>query len=137
MIPGVEAPMTKRSLSSRMPINSGILLVSTINSGLVRPDRSCTRRSVPPASGLANPAAPARILTASSTLVGAAKFTVGMFAPESAHTFSRAAQEDGTAQTSRLHYHLMAREQLCSNVSGMERNPGNEDSHDEPWVEVR
>src|SRR5262245_49908744 len=82
MVPGVEAPMTKRPLSSRIPISPGILLVSTINSGLTRPDRSCTSRSVPPASTLAAPEAPARILTASSTLVGAAKLRLGMFAPE-------------------------------------------------------
>src|SRR5439155_1245924 len=67
MTPGVDAPMTKRSLSSRMPISSGILLVSTIKSGRTRPDRNCTSRSVPPASTLAIPEAPARIFAAATT----------------------------------------------------------------------
>ena len=74
--------MTNRPASSRMPIISGIRLVSTITSGRVRPERSCTRRSVPPASTLAMPELPAKILTASSTVVGAVKLKVGMFAPE-------------------------------------------------------
>src|SRR6266446_3635165 len=91
--------MTKRPLSSRIPISPGILLVSTIKSGLTRPDRNCTSRSVPPASTLATPEAPARILTASSTLVGAAKLRLGMFAPEIARALWRADPYAGTAQS--------------------------------------
>src|SRR5262245_23136811 len=106
--------MTKRSLSSRMPISPGILLVSTIKSGLTRPDRNCTSRSVPPASTLAIPGAPARILTASSTLVGAAKLKLGMFAPEYAR-----AHLNGPAKMSAPHWPLVTppspwREELCS-----------------------
>ena len=82
MVPGVAAPMTNWFASSRMPIIPGIRFVSTINSGRVRPDRSCTSKSVPPASTLAMPELPAKILTASSTLVGAEKLKLGMFAPD-------------------------------------------------------
>jgi hypothetical protein len=71
MTPGVAAPMTKKPSSSRMPIMPGIRLVSTISSGFSRPLRSCTSRSVPPDITFARPLAPAKILTASSTLVGA------------------------------------------------------------------
>ena len=38
--PEVAAPMTKPPSSSRMPEMPGIFLVSTISSGLARPDRS-------------------------------------------------------------------------------------------------
>src|SRR5208282_6709572 len=123
--------MTKWAPSSRMPIIPGILLVSTINSGFIRPDRSCTSRSVPPASTLAMPEAPAKILTASSTLVGAAKLRLGMFAPEFAGTFRRANRNVGTAHLG-LHYHPLRREALCSNASnrrakelsgGLDENP--------------
>src|SRR6516162_1138052 len=129
MTPGVEAPITKRSLSSRMPISPGILLVSTISSGLVRPDRSCTSRSVPPASTLAIPEAPAKTLTASSTLVGAAKLRLGMFAPENrAGTQKRADRMSGRTAPG-LHHDPPRREELCSNASGTLRNPANDDSH--------
>src|SRR5437899_3350910 len=117
MTPGVDAPMTKRSLSSRMPISSGILLVSTIKSGRTRPDRNCTSRSVPPASTLAIPEAPARILTASSTLVGAAKLRLGMFAPEIARAHSGGPIHMPAPHNLGLHYHPLRREELCSNAS--------------------
>jgi hypothetical protein len=69
--------MTKRSHSSRTPIIPGILFVSMMISGRIRPVRSYTNRSVLPAKGLARPSAPAR-----STLVGAVKLEVGTFAPD-------------------------------------------------------
>ena len=50
----------------------GIFLVSTIRSGFSRPDRICTKRSVPPDRTFARPEAPANSLTASSTVEGAA-----------------------------------------------------------------
>src|SRR5882724_6034968 len=109
--------MTKRPLSSRIPISPGILLVSTIKSGLTRPDRNCTSRSVPPASTLATPEAPARILTASSTLVGAAKLKLGMFAPEIARAWFRGPRGNNGTAHSGLHYHPLRREELCSNAS--------------------
>ena len=70
--PGVAAPTTKPPPSSRMPMMPGIFLVSTIRSGFSRPDRICTRRSVPPDRTFARPEAPANSLTASSTVEGAA-----------------------------------------------------------------
>src|SRR5438132_8700961 len=109
--------MTKRPLSSRIPISPGILLVSTIKSGLTRPDRNCTSRSVPPASTLATPEAPARILTASSTLVGAAKLRLGMFAPEIARAHSGGPIHMPAPHNPGLHYHPLRREELCSNAS--------------------
>src|SRR5271165_6298636 len=117
MTPGVEPPMTKPSAVSRMPISSGILFVSTISSGRVRPDRSCTKRSVPPASTLAIPEAPAKILTASSTLVGAAKLRLGMFAPEIARAQFRGPRGMTALRSLGLHYHPLRREELCSNAS--------------------
>src|SRR5438445_5995962 len=109
--------MTKRSPSSRIPISPGILLVSTIKSGLTRPDRSCTSRSVPPASILAVPDAPARILTASSTVVGAAKFTLGIFAPEFALAHFCGPSRMRAPHNPGLHYHPPRREELVSNGS--------------------
>src|SRR6516225_2387289 len=135
MTPGVEPPMTKPSAVSRMPISSGILFVSTISSGRVRPDRSCTKRSVPPASTLAIPEAPAKISTASSTLVGAAKLRLGMFAPEFARAHSggpkcrrRAALAYTTIPCGVKNYVGMP--------PGAPRNPDNDDSHTRPatWV---
>src|SRR5262245_22461015 len=129
--------MTKRSLSSRMPISPGILLVSTIKSGLTRPDRNCTSRSVPPASTLATPEAPVRILTASSTLVGAAKLRLGMFAPEiaRAHTGGPTPYA-GTASI--LAYTTIPRgvNNYVGMPPGAARNPDNDDSHTRPatWV---
>ena len=55
--------------------------MSTIASGRIRPERNCTKRSVPPDSGLAKPGLPASIRTASSTVVGAVKLKLGMLAP--------------------------------------------------------
>ena len=78
MTPGVAPPITKLSPVSRMPIRSGILLMSTITSGRIRPDRICTNRSVPPANGFAKPGARARALIASSTVVGAVKLKLGI-----------------------------------------------------------
>src|SRR4029077_1596543 len=91
---------------------------STIMSGRTRPDRNCTSRSVPPASTLAVPEAPARILTASSTLVGAAKLRLGMFTPEFARAHLRGPRTCRCRITLGLHYHPPWREELCSNPSG-------------------
>src|ERR1700730_144342 len=130
MTPGVEAPMTKRSLSSRIPISPGILLVSTIKSGLTRPDRSCTNRSVPPASTLAIPEAPARILTASSTLVGAAKLRLGMFAPEIAQAHSGGPIHMPAPHNLGLHYHPPRRDQLSSKATSSQTLRCNALMHD-------
>src|SRR6516162_5814483 len=112
-----------------MPISSGILFVSTIRSGRVRPDRSCTKRSVPPASTLAMPEAPAKILTASSTLVGAAKLKLGMFAPE----FARAQFSGPTKCRHRTALAYTTSPRGVNNYVRMPprrpRNPHTDDSH--------
>src|SRR5579875_2093483 len=81
MTPGVAAPITNLSVSSRTPIRPGMRFKSTIVSGRIRPERNCTKRSVPPDSGLAKPALAVSARTASSTVVGAVKLTLGMSAP--------------------------------------------------------
>ena len=53
MTPGVAAPITKKSPSSRIPMIPGMRLVSTISSGFSRPLFSWTNRSVPPDKTLA------------------------------------------------------------------------------------
>ena len=69
---GVAAPMVKLpSAFWVMPMMPGICLVSTISSGLMRPERSWTSRSVPPDMTRVGPVAAASSLTASLTVVGA------------------------------------------------------------------
>src|SRR5215470_15939270 len=107
MTPGVAAPTTKLSPSSRMPIMPGIRFASTITSGRTRPDFSWTRRSVPPDSTFATPPLAANALTASSIDVGAVKLTLGMFAPgKDALAARRHRAKGGPARHgSGLHYH--------------------------------
>ncbi len=69
--PGVAAPMTKLSPSRRTPMTPGTRLRSTIVAGFTRPLRSCTIRSVPPASARAAAPPAASALAAASALSGA------------------------------------------------------------------
>ena len=69
--PGAAAPTRNPPPSSRTARSSGMCLRSTTISGEIILDRSCTMRSVPPASGLAFPPASASRAAAASTVSGA------------------------------------------------------------------
>jgi ribosome-associated protein len=85
---------------------------------LTRPDRICTKRSVPPDNTFANPEAPAKMLTASSTVVGDAKLTLGMFAPYKI-ALARPFAPDGSraVHVTGLHHHGQRREVLISGMT--------------------
>src|SRR5580658_8491008 len=97
-MPGVAAPITKPPFTSRMPIIPGMRLVSTINSGLVRPLFICTSRSVPPDNGLARPEVAASILTASLTVVGEANVSPGIVTPDFERLAGRVAHRDALVE---------------------------------------
>ena len=69
--PLTAAPMRKPPCSALISCTSGMPLMSTTSSGSIRPARSCTRRSVPPASTRASPLAAASSATADSNVSGA------------------------------------------------------------------
>jgi hypothetical protein len=52
-----------------------------------------------------------------------------MFAPEIARAQFRGPRGMTAPRRSGLHYHPLRREELCSNASGAERNPDNDESH--------
>ena len=67
---GTAAPKRYAPLSDTIEVISGMPLMSTTSSGSTRPPRIWISRSVPPASTLACPLAPASSATAASAVLG-------------------------------------------------------------------